>query len=487
MRTLAPITLLIVILLAFVGCSDDRMTSPALAPDQDGSEALDQGIEALARDLVEVSQWRFDPTFADSESPAKLSDSSGLPRILDHDRELVVGDVYHYSWRLAVGPGPYDQILLHRVVEEHAPCRPVRSRKSVFMLHGDFKTFAGCFMPGYLSDHAAPDFGIAVHVAQEGLDVWGMDQAHNLIPAGTTNFASLADWDMFKYVEDTRTGLGIARAVRLFTGNGLHKMGLLGYSGGATLGFAVVNEESKLPRGFRHVGAFIPVDQGVIAGDPDFAASDCATAQYYADLIDSGEYLEANPFPLFGEPARDDPDGPSDLIPGFTNLEAALAVAVYPYVEGFPYHFLAGEFDANGLPSGLQYTDVDLWVDFLVQAPPFFANAFSRDEYISSCGLEHAPWADHLGSVDLPVLFVAAAGGFGEVYGATLDLLSSADVSRLEAQLHPPSEIELDFAHIDLFTAENAPELVWRPILRWVKSLRGAASQDAPGRATGTS
>ena len=36
--------------------------------------------------------------------------------------------------------------------------------------------------------------------------------------------------------------------------------------------------------------------------------------------------------------------------------------------------------------------------------------------------------------------------------------------------LHPPEEAVLDFAHVDLFIADNAPEIVWRPILNWMKA-----------------
>jgi len=128
----------------------------------------------------------------------------------------------------------------------------------------------------------------------------------------------------------------------------------------------------------------------------------------------------------------------------------------------------------------LQYTNVDLWVDFMIQAPPFFANAFSRDEYISSCGAEFAPWTDQLGDVALPVLYVSAAGGFGLVYANTLEGMVSADISTLTIQLHPDEEVELEFAHIDLFTADNAPQLVWQPIQQWIMSNCAFANEAYP-------
>jgi hypothetical protein len=67
------------------------------------------------------------------------------------------------------------------------------------------------------------------------------------------------------------------------------------------------------------------------------------------------------------------------------------------------------------------------------------------------------------------------------VYEATLASMTSAEISQLTIALYPPDESELDFAHIDLFTAENAPMLVWQPILDWIMVQRGAnAVEEAP-------
>ena len=164
--------------------------------------------------------------------------------------------------------------------------------------------------------------------------------------------------------------------------------------------------------------------------------------------------------------------------PGLTNLQAALGIATYEYAEGFPYHYLAGTFDAEGLPEGLQHTNVELWLDFMTNAPPFFPNCFTRDELISACGPEYAPWADHLSEVDLPVLLVSAAGGFGHLYVATLDLMVNADTQMLSVQLLPPEEAALDFGHVDVFTADNAPQLVWQPILDWVVNYSAFADEE---------
>jgi hypothetical protein len=457
-------------LLITTSCSEDR----AVAPDPVVTTGTTSGTNVdpaiIAAEIVHRSGWEVD---AEAEIPVKAAGGSDQVQsncqIIDFERELI-GDVVHYSYQIQVGSGPYDIIGLHRVVKERRPYRPIRTHKNVFMLHGDLKDFEGCFMPGYLSTTYPDDFGIAVHLAREGVDVWGMDQTYCSVPEEVVDFSFMADWDFYKHVDDTDTGLAIARMVRRLTGSGFRKFNLLGYSGGAALGYALLNEETKRPPGKRHVGGFIPVDQGMFSDNPDYAATVCAQGQYYADLMDAGEYAEFNALPLFGVPARDDPEGPSALIPGFTNLQAALALAVYPYYEGFPYHFLAGSFDSDGIPAGLQYANVDLWVDFLCNAPPWFPNGFSRDEYISQCGPGYAPWTDSFANIQVPVLAVSAIGGFGIPEYYTLQLLGSSDITLLEIGLHPPDEIALDFAHIDIFIADNAPELVWDPILQWIEN-----------------
>ena len=92
-----------------------------------------------------------------------------------------------------------------------------------------------------------------------------------------------------------------------------------------------------------------------------------------------------------------------------------------------------------------------------------------RDAAAIMCPTEVTPWDQHLAEIEIPILAVGAAGGAGPQFAATLDLLTSAEVDRLMVGLHPPEEVLLDFGHVDLFTAWNAPELVWQPMLEWIE------------------
>ena len=84
------------------------------------------------------------------------------------------------------------------------------------------------------------------------------------------------------------------------------------------------------------------------------------------------------------------------------------------------------------------------------------------------CDEEDVPWDDNLGAVEVPVLYIEPVGGLGRP-GATRWACSAAtDIEIATASLLPPEQIIMDFGHIDIWTADQAPELVWQPLLEWV-------------------
>jgi len=425
-----------------------------------------QDPERVAGDLALAARW-----IDHEQSIALQAGGADAGSVLSGNRlvgrETIIGDVVHYTFEVRVGAGAYDKISLHRVVREPIPYRPIRTAHNVLFLHGDAKDFEGVYLPGLKSPRQPDDFGIAVYLAQNDVDVWGLDQGWCLVPEGESNLGFMADWGMQRQVNDLSTGLTIARVLRGISGSGGGKMILGGFSSGAATGFALLNQEAALPPLLRNAAAFIPIDYGLKTDDPTWAGFSCAQAERLQGLIEQGQYASFNPFVVFGRPALMDPDGPSPYIPGLTNLQAAIAVGASPSAPGITYHLVAGSFE-SGLPVGLQYTPVDVWVDFMNYAPPWEPNAFMRDVYRSACGQEDVPWDDRLHRIRVPVLFVKPAGGAGYLGEHTLDLIGSQDITRLEISLHPPEEVLLDFAHVDLFTATDAPVLVWQPILNWI-------------------
>ncbi len=63
-------------------------------------------------------------------------------------RTIITDKIAHYFFKVRVGPGTYDVIGIHRVVRKKGSNQPIDTPKNVFLLHGDYKDFEGCFLPG---------------------------------------------------------------------------------------------------------------------------------------------------------------------------------------------------------------------------------------------------------------------------------------------------------------------------------------------------
>ncbi len=451
--------------LVILGCSEERLSAPPAT--QSEAVSSDDAV-TLARAIVEQAGWAIEASEAELGEAGLPQRHGGHISLVGFERTRIHGNIYHYSIRIPVGLGPYDVIGLHRVVREQGRL-PIRTEKAVFLQHGDYKDFTGCFLPGLKSPRIPDDVGFAVYLAENNIDVWGIDQSWCLVPGDVGDVSFMMDWDMQRQVDDLSTAVQAARLVRLLTGNGYHRMLLSGYSAGGPIGFALLSQETQLPPVCRHVAGFIPIDQAVKTNDPVWAEVCCAVAAGYQAMIDGGQAAESVPFPVFGGLANEDPTGMSP-IPGFeglTNLQAALILGTFPFFEGVTGHFLAGIMDADGLPSGLQFVATDDWIDFLRSAPAYEPAAFLRDEYITNC-TETTPYDDHLGEIQVPILYVTARGGFGYTGTHTLDLLGSSDITSIEATAGI-EEVLLDYGHIDLFLANTAETLVWQPIVDWIE------------------
>jgi len=482
MRTFIAVALVFLAIAFIAGCSDERV----LAPDKNGSSdnprvAVDPDL--LAAELVAQSGWTVT---SDEEIPAKLQNpdrAAAVGQILGVTRQPLMNGVVHYSFKVRVGRGPYDVIGLHRVVKESRPYFPIKTKKNIFLQHGDAVGFVK-FLFGVASPSTPDNQAFAVFLAQNDVDVWGIDHGWILVPMATTDFSFMADWGMQREIDDLRIALAVARASRLLTGSGFGKMNLLGYSSGVFTGYAYLNAETQLPESARHVGGFIPADCPYKDSDESNRVQACAFAAYLKDIIDSGAYHDTAGgylFLMLGDLARTDPDGASPIVPGATNRQAVLYLGAATYLFApFPplWHYFAGTFDEFGVPTGLQYTTYEGMLDFLATASPYEPLGFEYDVYCIWCDDLDVPFDDHLAEITVPVFYVGAAGGLGETGIYTTTLLGSTNVSTLMVSLHPDEEIALDFGHIDLWTAGNAQGLVWAPILHWIEghTARGSNS-----------
>ncbi|MCY1073767.1 hypothetical protein [Archangium lansingense] len=472
LRHIVPIALL-----SLVGCGAETSES-----------------EELSATAEEVGQAQS--MLQASDCSSCLAGTEGARFISGFERERVQGDIYHYSIRLQVGRSAHDIITLHRVVKERLAWWPVRAPESIFMVHGDAWNFQGAFMASTLTATVNKKQSIAVYLADQGVDVWGIDQRWTHVPEGTQDFSFMAGWNLGTHAQDVGTGLTVARAVRALTGSGAGKMNLLGWSRGATVSYAYMSAETQLPQGLRNVSGFIPVDMVLKFGPEGEQQRQWACVRAaVGDLVLQSGRVEGNlggpgagvTIQQVGQAAITYPDFPAQVpgveLPPMTYRELGRTVGAATFSlltnEEFGiqpsvpyYHFSAGEFSTTtGLPTELKHLESDRqFFDFLASARPYqsFMEQVESDRMM--CGDTSLPYDDHLSQVKVPVLYVGAAGGFGSYGVHSAKQLGSKDVSVLLVKKYQSDEYRLlDYGHADLFLASGAEQDVWAPILKWMK------------------
>ncbi len=392
-------------------------------------------------------------------------------------RRVLSGNVAEYSAQLRVGLGERDVIGLHRVVKESSPGHPAHAAKAIFLAHGDAWNFDAAFLSAVASPAVADSAALPVYLAQRGVDVWGIDFRWTLLPADATDLEEIADWGIETDARDLGIGLAVARGIRLATGNGNRKVHLLGWSRGAQTVLVYLGAESQLPPGLRQTRGAVLVDSLLKSDDPAIRAAACARLASNEALLAAGQTVATSGglFVALGTLAETAPSGGSPIVPGLTNLEVGRLAgsATYQFLppgQSFVplYHFTGGTFDGAGLPTGLTYTSEAHWYDFLEGASPLEPNRLLADGDAPICDQDDVPFDDHLGDIEVPILYLGAGGGVGEYGVYTTTVLGSDDVTTHVVRLGPPSARATEIGHVDIFTATNAPTLFWRPLLDWI-------------------
>jgi hypothetical protein len=162
------------------------------------------------------------------------------------------------------------------------------------------------------------------------------------------------------------------------------------------------------------------------------------------------------------------------MLAGLTNRQAGLLTGSATYLLQNPpifpvYHWTGGQF-ALGLPTGLSWTRERFFFDALVQASPYQSIGEQVDTLAMWCGAPNVPYDDYLHEVKVPVLYVGAAGGFGDYGLHSLGKLGSTDVKQLVVKRLPDAARALDYGHSDLWMADDAAATVWTPVLDWLRS-----------------
>ena len=387
-------------------------------------------------------------------------------------RTPVAGDLVHYQVTVPIGTAPNAALRLHRVVRERAPGVARRTSQVAVLLHGDFSTFVTNFLPT-AGTPASPAPGLARYLAEADVDVWGIDRRWAL-PGPTDDVTDFAQHGVAQMVDDTFLALAAVRAVRTVEGNRPARLPLVGFSHGAQLAYLVASIDAARPAWARQVGAVAALDfYGAI--DPADAALRgffCDSATFTDEVLAAGVTDFSNEFFIdLGTLAATAPTAPS---PFFANRDnrGALALVLGRTFRFAPYspwyHLLAPTVDADGAITGYAAVDEAAASAWLAGATAHQAARESGDFDRLLCGEGVMPIDAPLARIQVPVLYLGAAGGAGDLGVYTTTQLGSADVTAIVARRRPPGEEELDVGHADLLFAADAAALAWEPLRAWL-------------------
>lgn len=434
--------------------------------------ALALAPSVAGADVTPQQKATFENLVAQSCVQVRLAvpDFAGDCQITGFERRPLTAEVAEYSFRLPVGTGTFESIGIHRVVRETAPFEPVRTNSAVMFAHGDIWDFRAAFLAG--------ERPLPVFLAENGVDVWGIDFRWTGVPLATGDFTFMKDWGIETDAGDLAVALGVARGVRLHTGNGLDKLLLLGWSRGGQTSYAYLNAETQLPAGHRQVRGFIPVDIYLKTDVPALQDAACFRYNDTVGKMGKGQYASDNGalISLIAALAAANPDGDSPIMEGLTNRQVSLVVGQATFLFFPPgkastpfYHFNGGVFDANGLPAGTLYTPEAALLAFEATGSPFEPMKVVADGDAVTCGVNVA-FDDHLAEIDVPVFYVGADGGFGHFGVYTTTLLGSTDVTSHVVDLLPAEAQIMEIGHADIFLGTDAESLFWQPILSWIQA-----------------
>ena len=405
-----------------------------------------------------------------TEEAAPSTSTAEEASSLAFSRERVVGDIYHYSLVIPLGTGTNRSVRVHRVVREIAPFVPRPSANAALLMHGDFATFETNFAPT-LGDPVSPATGLAPYLASRGVDVWGIDRRWTL-PGAAGDVSDFGTMGVAQDLDDVRAVLAFARAFRLAGGSGGGKLALIGFSHGAQLAYAYASVEATRPVALRHIDALVPLDYYGELG-PDQAAlkqAACDNSAAGYEWVAQGFIDSPNDFQITaGQLAQNAPNDPSPLIEGLTNRDVMLQLVgkTYQFAPLAPlYHLLAPTL-TGGEPTGLTETTETAANAWLAGSPPHesFLEAVDFDALI--CG-QAPPVSAPLSRITVPVFYIGAAGGVGDLGLYSTTRVSSTDVRTLVLRRFGPERRGEDVGHADLLYAASARRLAWEPLAAWL-------------------
>lgn len=446
---------LLALLLLLAAC-DRKPTAPALSSEAALPDALSEGI---ALDRSAPSAERLGRIFSSAS------------------REALGNGIAHYSFDVPLGSGQFDVVRIHRVVREQGG-RRAAGNGAVFMTTGSALTFEVIYLrPG--TTEANRETSVAVYLATNGVDVWGMDFAWTRIPEATSDFTFLRDWGIERDARHTLAAMSIARLLRARGGDGGGPIDLLGYSYGGGVAYAAAGRETREPRRTRNIAGLVIVDMLSKFAPADDASrvNACGDEASFQAMIDAGQYQDPSgaTFSAIGALANAAPDETTPIPPfqPLTNRQVALFAGANTFLlapQPSPFWHFVGASSTDVPPSGLAYTRPARWFTLLAALPPYQPVRTQLDMVRGLCNERDVGFDDNLRRIVVPILYLGAGGGLGTMGEHTITLTGSRDVTRHTVSLQPATLAAIDFGHGDLFLGDDAARLAWAPLKRWLAS-----------------
>jgi hypothetical protein len=287
----------------------------------------------------------------------------------------------------------------------------------------------------------------------------------------TTDFSFMQGWGVEKDVDHTLKAMSMARLIRGLSGQSFCRMNLLGFSYGVQVAYGAANGETQQHKICRDIKGIIPVDSPLKHENEDAQNAECARAAYWLDKLNSGAYNHPWGVGLIqlGGLALADPDAPSPVpdFAGLTNIQVMNAIGSDHSVG---WHFFGGN------PFELYYSDPMRFVRLAVELSPHMPAQMFYEMSACGCPTEDVGYDDNLMAIDIPILNLSAGGSAGESISYTSEqFTSSADITNVTISLvDDPTQ---DFGHADLWMGRNANNLVWNPILEWLKDHNSSSKK----------
>ena len=392
----------------------------------------------------------------------KRQNRVGTSRISDFSRTELGAGIAHYQFNVRMGEGEFDIVRIHRVIRESRPFRPVPSKGDVFMVHGAFTGFDGTFFSvGLESSEINAKTSSPFYLASKNIDVWGIDLGWTMVPDESSDFSFMEGWGYKKDANHTLKAMRIARIVRGLSRQGFSALNLLGYSSGNTVAYAAANIETQVHnKRKRHVKGIISMDNAFKALDGD---SGCAFAMPIEVEIAGGKFQNdfGGFFKLLADLALGEPDAPSPLFEGFTNIQAFRFAQYGNDVLGF--HAFGGNLE------GPFYSDEMRNLRAVSNYSTYMPNLLWQEIDAVNCSSMNVSFDDYLHLITVPILYIGAGGGSGSEAGFyTGSLTASSDITNQLVSVN--ADPLLDVGHLDIWVGNNAQNLVWSDLRNWLKN-----------------